>query len=143
VSELVGDVLETTIEGVLSRAGISFRKTKRAERVEGFEQAPDFIIPNEFNPQIVIEAKVAEDDGTARDKITRVQHLATLSRRNLPSGAPPRFQVVACIAGRGFKERRADLGKLIEDTEGKVFTLQTISHLVDCTRLAEYKTKEG
>lgn len=46
VSELVGDVLETAIEGVLTRAGISHRKTKRAERVTGFDQAPDFIIPN-------------------------------------------------------------------------------------------------
>ncbi len=52
VSELVGDVLETAIEGVLSNAGISVRKTKRAERVAGFDQAPDFIVPDEFNPQV-------------------------------------------------------------------------------------------
>ena len=32
--------------------GISARKTKRAERVKGFEQAPDFIVPDEFNPRI-------------------------------------------------------------------------------------------
>ena len=80
VSELVGDVLESAIEGVLTRAGISLRKTKRAERIPGFDQAPDFIIPNEFNPQIVIEAKITEDDGTARDKATRMQHLGELSR---------------------------------------------------------------
>ena len=57
ISELVGDVVESAIEAVLSDAGISFRKTKRAERVAGFDQAPDFIVPDEFNPQIVIEAK--------------------------------------------------------------------------------------
>ena len=79
ISELVGNVVENAIEDVLSRAGISFRKTKRAERLPGFDQAPDFIIPNEFNPQIVIEAKLTEDDGTARDKVTRVQHLGSLS----------------------------------------------------------------
>ena len=45
VSELVGDVLEAAIESALSEAGISFRKTKRAERVTGFDQAPDFIVP--------------------------------------------------------------------------------------------------
>ena len=50
VSELVGDILETAIEELLTRHGISYRKTKRAERVQGFEQTPDFIIPNEFNP---------------------------------------------------------------------------------------------
>jgi hypothetical protein len=32
--------------------------------------------------------------------------------------------------------------KLILATRGKVFTLQTISHLVECTRLKEYRTKE-
>ena len=74
ISELVGNIVENAIEDVLSRAGISARKTKRAERVPGFDQAPDFIVPNEFNPQVVIEAKLTEDDGTARDKVTRVQH---------------------------------------------------------------------
>src|SRR5215467_8378451 len=54
VSGLVGDVLESAIEAVLSHSGISFRKTKRAERVAGFDQAPDFIVPSEFNPQIII-----------------------------------------------------------------------------------------
>lgn len=141
VSELVGDVLETAIEGVMTRAGISHRKTKRAERVTGFDQAPDFIIPNEFNPQIVIEAKITEDDGTARDKVTRVQHLGTLSTQGLHPGEPPRFEVIACIAGRGFKVRREDMKKLLISTRGKVFTLQTISQLVDCTRLADYKTR--
>ncbi len=85
VSELVGDNLESAIEDVLSKAGVSYRKTKRAERIPNFDQAPDFIIPDEFNPQVVIEAKVTEDDGTARDKVTRIQHLGELST----AGAPP------------------------------------------------------
>lgn len=42
VSELVGDVLETAIEGVLSRSGVSFRKTKRAERVQGIRSVARF-----------------------------------------------------------------------------------------------------
>ena len=50
VSELVGDVVESAIEDVLSKAGVSYRKTKRAERITGFDQAPDFIMPDEFNP---------------------------------------------------------------------------------------------
>ncbi len=62
MSELVGDLLESAIENVLIQAGISFRKTKRAESVSGFDQTPDFIIPSEFNPQVVIEAKLTEDD---------------------------------------------------------------------------------
>jgi hypothetical protein len=79
ISELVGDVVENAIEDVLTNAGISYRKTKRAERLPGFDQAPDFVVPNEINPQVVIEAKLTEDDGTARDKVTHVQHLGALS----------------------------------------------------------------
>jgi hypothetical protein len=140
VSELVGDVLETAIEAVLHRAAISFRKTKRAERVHGFDQAPDFIIPNEFNPQIVIEAKLTEDDGTARDKVTRVQHLHALSLQGQPPDQP-RFDVVACIAGRGFGVRREDMKKLLIATRGKVFTLQNMGRLIECTRLREFVTR--
>lgn len=138
VSELVGDVLEAAIEAALTAAGISFRKTKRAERVAGFDQAPDFIIPDEFNPQIVIEAKITEDDGTARDKVTRVQHLSSLAMQGLAEGEPPRFEVVACIAGRGFKVRREDMKKLLIATRGKVFTLETIRQMVVHTRLADF-----
>jgi hypothetical protein len=118
VSELVGDNLESAIEDVLSNAGISYRKTKRAERISGFDQAPDFIIPSEFNPQVVIEAKITEDDGTARDKVTRVQHLGELSLAGQPL-SQPKFEVIACIGGRGFGVRREDMRKLLYATRGK------------------------
>ncbi len=142
VSELVGDILETAIEELLTRHGVTYRKTKRAERVEGFEQAPDFIIPNEFNPQVIIEAKLAEDDGTARDKVTRVQHLQTLSMRGRTQQEGPRYEVVACIAGRGFKQRKQDMRKLLEATRGKVFTLPTLAQLVEHTQLKRFETKQ-
>jgi hypothetical protein len=140
VSELIGDTLESAIEDVLTMAGISFRKTKRAERIEGFDQSPDFIIPSEFNPQIIIEAKITEDDGTARDKVTRIQHLGELSLagRNKDN---PKYEVIACIGGRGFGERREDMKKMITATRGKVFTVKTIDRLVDYTRLKEFRTK--
>jgi len=140
VSELVGDGLESAIEEVLSRAGISFRKTRRAERIEGFDQAPDFIIPDEFNPKVIIEAKLTEDDGTARDKVTRIQHLNSISA--LPDGRQ-KFEVIACIAGRGFSVRREDMKKLLLATRGKVFTLKTLDYLVACTGLAAFRTKEA
>ncbi len=127
-------------EDVLSKAGISHRKTKRAERIPGFDQAPDFIIPSEFNPQIVIEAKITEDDGTARDKVTRIQHLAELSMEGQPQNQP-KYEVIACIGGRGFGVRREDMRKLIYATRGKVFTLKTMNKLVECSRLKEFKSK--
>jgi hypothetical protein len=140
VSELIGDSLESAIEEVLTQSGISFRKTKRAERIEGFDQAPDFIIPSEFNPQIIIEAKITEDDGTARDKVTRIQHLGELSLSG-PTKDTPRFEVIACIGGRGFGVRREDMKKMILSTRGKVFTVKTLNQLVEHTRLKEFRTR--
>jgi hypothetical protein len=139
VSELIGDSLESAIEDVLTKAAISFRKTKRAERIEGFDQTPDFIIPSEFNPQIIIEAKITEDDGTARDKVTRIQHLGELSLAGR-SEDNPKYEVIACIGGRGFGVRREDMKKMILATRGKVFTAKTLDRLVECTRLREFKT---
>ncbi|MFH1953550.1 MAG: hypothetical protein ABIL06_18275 [Pseudomonadota bacterium] len=141
VSELIGDSLESAIEDVLTEAGISFRKTKRAERIEGFDQTPDFIIPSEFNPQIIIEAKITEDDGTARDKVTRIQHLGELSLAGR-SGDNPKYEVIACIGGRGFGVRREDMKKMILATRGKVFTAKTLDRLVECTRLREFKANQ-
>lgn len=140
VSDLVGDSLESAIEDVLSKAGISYRKTKRAERIPGFDQTPDFIIPSEFNPQIIIEAKITEDDGTARDKATRIQHLGEMSMAG-QSANTPKYEVIACIAGRGFGVRREDMKKMLLATRGKVFTPQNLNQLVACTRLQEFKTK--
>jgi len=138
---LVGDNLESAIEEVLTTAGISFRKTKRAERVPGFDQAPDSIIPDEFSPQVIIEAKITEDDGTARDKVTRIQHLGQLSLEGVPAGQQ-KYQVIACIAGRGFGVRREDMKKMLLATRGKVFTLKTLTRLVECSDLAKFRTKK-
>lgn len=128
VSELIGDGLETAIEEVLIKSGMSFRKTKRAEKIPDFDQAPDFILPSEFNPQVVIEAKITEDGGTARDKVTRIQHLAELSEQRERRGEPS-FAVIACIGGRGFGVRREDMKKLLLATKGKVFTPKTLIFL--------------
>lgn len=140
VSELVGDSLEVRIEETLGNAGISYRKTKRAEKISGFGQAPDFIVPDEFNPKVVIEAKIAEDDGTARDKVTRVQHLGHLSVAGQRRGSQ-KYEVVACIGGRGFGIRREDMKKLLLATRGKVFTLKSLDKLIEYTRLRKFKTK--
>lgn len=137
VSDLVGDSLESAIEDVLSKAGISYRKTKRAEKIEGFDQTPDFIVPSEFNPQIIIEAKITEDDGTARDKVTRIQHLGELSMAGQKNGNP-KYEVIACIGGRGFGVRREDMKKMIIATRGKVFTLKTLGQLIEYTNLRQF-----
>lgn len=142
VSELVGDVMESAIEERLADAHISARKTKRAERIPGFDQAPDFVVPDEFNPAIVIEAKITNDDGTARDKATRIVHLAELRDQRARQGQPS-FEVVACIDGRGFGVRREDMRRILLQTHGKVFTLATLDQLIQHTRLNEFVPKAG
>ncbi|MGO8672974.1 MAG: hypothetical protein ACLQVD_16645 [Capsulimonadaceae bacterium] len=134
--------MELAIENELVKAGVVYRKTRRAERVVGFAQAPDFIVPDEWRPAVVMEAKITEDDGTARDKVTRIIRLCTLAAERKAAGEPG-FQVVACIDGRGFGVRRQDMRQLIEYTEGKVFTLSTISQIVECTDLARFKAEQG
>ncbi len=136
VSELVGEIVEGAIKDVLTAARVSFRETKRAERITGFDQAPDFIIPDEFNPAALIEAKLTEDDGTARDKVARVQRLRTLRDQ---SGRD--YDVIACIEGRGFKVRREDMRRLLQATDGKVFTIATMPLMIENTRIREYKVR--
>ena len=142
VSELIGGRLELAIEQMLTDAGVSFRKTKRAERIAGFDQAPDFVIPSEFNPRVVIEAKITEDDGTARDKVTRIQHLAELSLQGQPHDRP-KFEVIACIGGRGFGVRREDMRKLLIATRGKVFVLKTLDKMLTYTRLKDFASAKS
>ena len=136
VSELVGEVVEVAVKNVLSDAKINIRDTKRAERIPGFDQTPDFIVPDEFTPVAVIEAKLTEDDGTARDKVARVQRLRTLRDEDSRD-----YDVIACIAGRGFKVRREDMRRLLRATDGKVFTLTSMHLLIDHTRIREYRVR--
>ena len=85
----------------------------------------------------VIEAKITGDDGTARDKVTRIEKLATIRDERQP-GKNQGFQLVACIDGRGFGVRREDMRRMLLRTEGKVLTLKTLDQLVQHTRLREF-----
>jgi hypothetical protein len=135
VSELVGEVMENAVEERLRTAGVTFRKTKRAERIPGYDQAPDFCVPDEISPAVVIEAKITSDDGTARDKVARIKTLAIQRDRHMASGRFRPYAVVACIDGRGFRERREDMRQLLTALDGKVFTTATLDHLIAHTRL--------
>ena len=133
VSGLVGEIMENAVDELLRKAGVTVRKTKRAEKLPGFEQAPDFCIPDEIDPVVVIEAKIASDDGTARDKVSRIQTLETNRQKQRKE-----YQVVACIDGRGFGVRRDLMRQLLENLDGKVFTAATLDHLLTHTRIREF-----
>jgi hypothetical protein len=140
ISELVGDVMEAAIEKRLRRAGVTFRKTGQAERVPGFAQAPDFFVPTELSPAVIVEAKITGDDGTARDKVARILRLASIRDERLRKGRNG-FEVVACVDGRGFGVRRQDMKDMLLATKGKVFTLATLDQLIPHTRLKEYVSR--
>jgi hypothetical protein len=137
VSGLVGEVMENAIEDKLREWGITYRKTKRAERIPGFGQAPDFCIPDEVAPVAVIEAKITSDDGTARDKVARIKVLANQRDAHVSSGAKRSYEVIACIDGRGFRERWQDMRQMLTALNGKVFTTATLDQLREHTRLRE------
>lgn len=46
---------------------------------------------------------------------------------------------MAAIAGRGFEPRREEMEKLLVATRGKVFTLQIMDRMIDCTRAGEFR----
>lgn len=139
VSELVGEVMENAVEDMLREAGVTYRKTKRAERIPGFGQAPDFCIPDEINPVVVIEAKITSDDGTARDKVARIKVLAA-QRDDHGTSRRLNYEVVACIDGRGFRQRREDMRQMLLRLNGKVFTTASLNHLIAHTRIREFVT---
>ena len=107
----------------------------------GFEQAPDFFVPTEYAPAVIIEAKITGDDGTARDKVARILRLAAMRDERIRAGKPS-FEVVACIDGRGFGVRRQDMNAMLRSTRGKVFTLATIDQLIPHTLLRNYVPAE-
>lgn len=135
VSELVGGVLEERIAEHLDQAGIAFHQTTSAQPLDEWEQLPDFFCPNPEAPVAVIEAKMTQDDGTARDKVARVNQLARIRDEREQRGEPG-FQVIACIAGRGFSVRRTDMKALLRATHGKTFTLSQLDRLAECTQLS-------
>ena len=61
--------------------------------------------------------------------------------RTLRDESGQSYDVIACIAGRGFKVRREDMRRLLEATDGKVFTLATMNLLIDHTRIQEYRVR--
>jgi hypothetical protein len=70
--------------------------------------------------------------------VTRIQHLGELSMAGRTKGNP-KYEVIACIGGRGFGVRREDMKKMIIATRGKVFTLKTLEQLIEHTELKKFR----
>ena len=134
-----GDTLDRWINFMQQRARVVLLQVPNdADAYRMFETLNDrgLRVPDEFTPVALVEAKLTEDDGTARDKVARVQRLRTL--RDAEGND---YTLIACIAGRGFKVRREDMRRLLQATDGKAFTLSTMHLLIDHTRIREYRVR--
>ena len=93
-------------------------------------------------PSVALESMGSVADPhvlSARDKLTRIQHLAAISRDRGPGSQT--FEVAACIGGRAFGLRREDMKKLLLAASGKVFTLGTMDRLVNSTCLRGFRSR--
>ena len=129
-SEVKGDaILEYPLRDLLDEHDVPHHHTRpgasgareTAERY-GMSPGPDFVIPDEA-PTLVVESKVGEDGGTVRDKAARITNMASAaSARGL--------KACAVVDGKGWTERTTALLEVIVATQGRTYTLSTLSQLL-------------
>lgn len=131
LSEQKGDILEDALEAMFRREGISYVRVT-SNIAPGFEQAPDYLLPNMESPTIAIEAKLAEDGGTARDKASRIERLKnTCERRNI--------LLMALVDGRGFRRFNDVMLPIVQHTGGHTYTIETIEDILNVDRVLTLK----
>lgn len=131
LSEKKGDILEDALEALFRRESISFVRVT-GNQAPGFEQAPDYLLPNMDNPTIAVEAKLAEDGGTARDKASRIERLKNTCRRR-------DILLMALVDGRGFRRFNDVMLPIVLNTEGHTFTLETLEEILLVDRVKALK----
>jgi hypothetical protein len=127
LSEQKGDILEDALEALLQEHRIPYDRITD-NSIPGFEQAPDYALPDRLSPTIVIESKLAEDGGTARDKASRIERLRhTCDRRGI--------LLMALVDGKGFRRFNDVLLPIIRNTRGHTYTLETLPSIVEVEEL--------
>ena len=129
-SEVKGDaLLEYPLRTLLSDYNIPYHHARTgasgaretSDRY-GMSLGADFVIPDK-SPRLVIEAKVAEDGGTARDKAARIKTMTTAANdRGL--------KACVIVDGKGWIERTGALLETIVTTGGRTYTLSTLDHIL-------------
>lgn len=128
-----GDIIEDAVAGVFDDNGIQYVRTgshNQAEIASRFnltvKPAPDFVVYDSAGTlRTILECKAANDGGTARDKAARFQSLRTEAIRL--GGIP----LLAVLAGLGWTRTSDALGPVVRDTDGRVFTMRTLSQLME------------
>lgn len=127
-----GDIIEDAVESLFLANGIPYIRTgshNQADIARTFEvtvlPAPDFVVfDNKMALRGILECKLVNDGGTARDKAPRFSALKDEATRL--GGIP----LLAVLGGLGWKRLNDALGPVVRDTDGRVFTLRTLDQML-------------
>jgi hypothetical protein len=128
-----GDLIEDAVEALFRENGVPNIRTgshNQGEIASRFEvrvtPAPDFVVFDKSRTlRAILECKGTNDGGTARDKALRFAKLRGESNRL--GGIP----LIAVLGGIGWARVNDALGPVIRDTDGRVFTLSTLSAMLE------------
>lgn len=134
-STLRGDLLEDAVEALFTEERIPFIRTgshNQADIAKRFQihvtPAPDFVVFDKSDTlRAMLECKLVNDGGTARDKALRFTRLRAEALRL--GGVP----LVAVLAGMGWSRVNDTLGPVVRDTDGRVFTLSNLDAMLTVT----------
>lgn len=122
-SERTGELIEDAVADILDENRVAYdRNPEELVRRGVFPSKPDFVLPSVENPRVTIEAKGANDGGTARDKAARIANVAAAAEA---AGITP----MAVIDGTGWVRRDA-LVQTLQATRGLIFSLSNLEALV-------------
>ena len=132
-SSLRGDIIEDAVEELFKNNGIPYLRTGAHNQADienrfGIKvtPAPDFVVFDKSDTlRAMLECKLVNDGGTARDKALRFERLRDESIRL--NGVP----LLAVLTGMGWMRVNDTLGPVVRDTLGRVFTLSTLPQMLD------------
>lgn len=127
-----GDLIEDEVESLFQDNGVPYVRTgshNQGEIASRFNvtvaPAPDFVV-FDANDTLrgMLECKSTNDGGTARDKATRFRLLRDEGTRL--GGVP----VLGVLGGTGWARVNDTLGPVLQYTDGRVFTLETLDEML-------------
>lgn len=131
-SSIKADLLEGPVERLLQEHRVPYYRVGAREKVAGWEQAPDFFVPDRDEPSVVIEAKVAEDGGTARDKASRIERLSRAAyARNVT--------LISVVDGLGFHRINDVLAPILGNSKGLVYTYKNLPEIMQVPVLKAFE----
>jgi hypothetical protein len=128
-----GNIIEDAVEQLFLDSLVPYIRTGAhdqgdiAKRFEiQVQPAPDFVVYDSSGSlRAMLECKLVNDGGTARDKALRFERLRAESVRL--GGIP----LLAVLSGMGWTRVNDTLGPVVRDTDGRVFALSNLPEMLD------------